>query len=437
MAAANAWSLGKESSTKKIKAVQQNPFNEEEVSDNFSESFPLILDQDIPEKGFEIVKKFEMAQMADMFFNTLGVILYYLCICIYLYGDLAIYAVAVPKSMRTVVCPDYKGRRYICNESNDTLLDYGNSSGCEGNWTWVGRDICMGSLSYIETYYVFLAVFTLLLCPWTFFNVQKTKILQIVTTITRNLAFIMMIVLALIEIIQGNRVGPKAFDFKELPNLFGICIYAFMCQHSLPGMITPMKSKKYVYPMLAADYGLILLFYLVMCYTAVYRFGGKLEDIYTLNFIHDTDVWSPLSYYLALFPVFTLSTNFPIISVTLRENLKVLGRKLVKGKEYPFVVDRIVFPLLAVIPPIAIAYGTTNVEILVSLTGSFPGVGVQYVIPVALAYFARRKFYKQFHSYKNKHKSPISFVFVFVAILVWAAASIIMIIVDDILKILQ
>ena len=27
MAAANAWSLGKESSTKKIKAVQQNPFN--------------------------------------------------------------------------------------------------------------------------------------------------------------------------------------------------------------------------------------------------------------------------------------------------------------------------------------------------------------------------------------------------------------------------
>jgi len=52
--------------------------------------------------------------------------------------------------------PNYKGRRLICNESNDTLLDYGTSSGCEGNWTWVGRNICMGSLSYTETYYVFL-----------------------------------------------------------------------------------------------------------------------------------------------------------------------------------------------------------------------------------------------------------------------------------------
>jgi len=34
---------------------------------------------------------------------------------------------------------------------------------------------------------LFQGVFTLLLCPWTFFDVQKTKILQIVTTVTRNL----------------------------------------------------------------------------------------------------------------------------------------------------------------------------------------------------------------------------------------------------------
>ena len=83
-------------------------------------------------------------------------------------------------------------------------------------------------------------------------------------------AFGMMIVIALIEIIQGNRQKQKLFNFRQLPDLFGVCIYSFMCQHSLPGMITPMKSKKYVFPMLAADYGLIFIFYSVMCYTAVY-----------------------------------------------------------------------------------------------------------------------------------------------------------------------
>ena len=30
-------------------------------------------------------------------------------------------------------------------------------------------------------------VFCLLLCPWTFFNVQRTKILQVITTVTRNI----------------------------------------------------------------------------------------------------------------------------------------------------------------------------------------------------------------------------------------------------------
>ena len=243
-----------------------------------------------------------------------------------------------------------------------------------------------------------------------------------------------MIVIALIEIIQGNRHKPKLFNFRQLPDLFGVCIYSFMCQHSLPGMITPMKSKKYVFPMLAADYGLIFILYSVMCYTAVYRFGGNLQDIYTLNFLDSSDVWRPLAYYLALFPVFTLSTNFPIISVTLRENLKVLCKKLTRGKEYPFIVDRIFFTLLAVVPPIAIAFATTNVEALVSWTGSFPGVGVQYVIPVALVYCARRKFYKQFRSYNNKHKSWIGGVVMFVIVLIWALASMIMIIIDRILK---
>ena len=72
--------------------------------------------------------------------------------------------------MYCVYSPDYEGRRFVCNNhTNDTnytsldyddygnLLDYddyGNSSDC--NRTWVGNDNCMGSLSYIETYYVFL-----------------------------------------------------------------------------------------------------------------------------------------------------------------------------------------------------------------------------------------------------------------------------------------
>ena len=42
--------------------------------------------------------------MASLFFNGWGRTLFYLCITIYLYGDLAIYAAAVAKSLRDVAC---------------------------------------------------------------------------------------------------------------------------------------------------------------------------------------------------------------------------------------------------------------------------------------------------------------------------------------------
>ncbi len=35
-------------------------------------------------------------------FLAVGIILYYIAICLYLYGDLAIYAVAIPKSLVVV-----------------------------------------------------------------------------------------------------------------------------------------------------------------------------------------------------------------------------------------------------------------------------------------------------------------------------------------------
>ena len=253
-----------------------------------------------------------------------------------------------------------------------------------------------------------------------------------------------MILLAIIDMAEGKRADPlpPPAKLEGFPVLFGVSIYSFMCQHSLPGMITPMKTKKNVLLMIFSDFSLILLFYLLLTYTGAFRFT-KLDDIYTLNFFNSSatrvTLRVVLGYFLALFPVFTLSTNFPIISITLRENLNSLFRALLRKwrgeQELPFLASRIIFPLLAVAPPILIAYATTNVEALVSITGSFPGVGVQYIIPVTLAISARRVIRKEFKTYDNKHRSHFSKVPVFVFVGVWTAVSFVLIVVDDALKI--
>ena len=255
-----------------------------------------------------------------------------------------------------------------------------------------------------------------------------------------------MIGIAVVELALGHHSRPSAASVEGFPVLFGVSVYAFMVHHSLPGMITPMKSKKRVLPLLTIDYALILVFYLTLTYTGAFRYSySQLQDLYSLNFFIDHKngeiVVRIISYYIALFPVFTLTTNFPIISITLRENLKSLSRLLLKpvlkGREIPYLVERIVFPLIAVVPPFIVAFATQKVEILVSITGSFPGIGIQYIVPVALAFAAKYAINKKYGQYTNKHSSPVSHRVFLVFVLIWTVISVLLVVADDVLKIVK
>uniref|UniRef100_A0A8C4RAI3 Uncharacterized protein n=1 Tax=Eptatretus burgeri TaxID=7764 RepID=A0A8C4RAI3_EPTBU len=67
---------------------------------------------------YDITDRVEMGQMASMFFNKVGVHLFYICIVVYLYGDLAIYAAAVPRSLAFVACG-----KLSCNNISTTFQD--------------------------------------------------------------------------------------------------------------------------------------------------------------------------------------------------------------------------------------------------------------------------------------------------------------------------
>lgn len=210
----------------------------------------------------------------------------------------------------------------------------------------------------------------------------------------------MAIVLAFICISKGEgNKDVRVASFSGVPNLFGVCIYAFMCQHSLPSFITPMKTKSNISLIFALDFGIILLFYAIMSFSAMFAFHD-INDLYTLNFQNYTPF---IHYFLALFPVFTLSTNFPIISITLRDNLKNLFFR--EGKPFSWTVDKIVFPIITLVPPICVAFATQDLEVLVGVTGSYAGAGVQYVIPATLVYYGRKEIRSLISTYNNKHRS--------------------------------
>jgi len=215
----------------------------------------------------------------------------------------------------------------------------------------------------------------------------------------------------------------------QVPNLFGVCVYSFMCHHSLPSLVTPIRKKRRLTSLLLGDYILILVFYALICLTGIFAFSS-IPDLYTLTFEPSLceRCYNPapvfLQYFLALFPVFTLSTSFPIIGITLRNNLKALC--LSDGKTYPFLLDRVLFPLLVIVPPVAVALGTNQIEFLVGITGSYAGTGIQYFIPVALVYCSRKAIAQTFGA-RAQHSlsSPFRHGAWLVLLITWAVACIV------------
>ena len=84
-------------------------------------------------------------------------------------------------------------------------------------------------------------------------------------------------------------------------------------------------------------------------------------------------------------PVFALTTNFPLICITLRNNLQtiipgILGIQLKRWQ----------CTLLAAVPPYVCAYLYRDVDSLAGITGGYAGVFIQLIIPAMLAILARR-----------------------------------------------
>jgi len=367
-------------------------------------------------------RQLELAEMADMLFNNVGRLAFSLCMVAYLYGDLAIYCTAVAKSLRDVSCTYSLSTANMTNTTSNATLQL--SDPC-----WAGV-----ALTRSDAYRIFVAVFLLLLGPFAFFNVSKTKYLQIFTTVMRWVAFIAMVTLSITRIADKSTPhgNPPVADFSTAPTVFGVSVYAFMCHHSIPSLVSPIKNKSAIAAIMATDYILIALFYLILAYTGIFAFP-TVPDLYTLAFQPDEGTTPTLpvqiaDYFLGLFPVFTLSTNFPIIAITLRNNLQTMVTDISIFSNMSPTTKKLLFPLLATIPPALVALGTENLGILVTITGAYAGAGIQYVIPCCLVFLARRRLNKLEKSLDTSLENPLASVFkhsgfVFL-VLAWSAMAV-------------
>lgn len=287
----------------------------------------------------------------------------------------------------------------------------------------------------LDCYRASLIGFIVVMGPFAFFNAQKTKYIQMCTVLLRWLAFSIMTSIAIRRLlVNGQEGNPPMANPYGVPALFGTCVYSFMCHHSLPSLVAPIRDKNGLHSLLSADYILICSFYLFLALTGSFAFA-TLDDLYTLNFIptaKQSDVILVfVEYFLALFPVFTLSASFPIIAITLRNNLQALFLDTSQLDDYNFVLRRCVFPLLAILPPVVVTYFTDSLTSLVSFTGSYAGTGIQYIIPIALVWQARRTCSQLLgQGIINEYRSPFRSVAWLIFVLIWACTCVVLVTVN-------
>ena len=71
------------------------------------------------------------------------------------------------------------------------------------------------------------------------------------------------------------------------------------------------------------------------------------------------------------------------------------------------------------------AFATTNLEVLVSITGSYAGAGIQYVVPACLVYFSRKHTRKAIGvGVQNHHSSWFKHTGWVIFVQVWAVGCI-------------
>lgn len=308
---------------------------------------------------FDIEEKFEMGHMSEMFLGTAGSTFFYTVLCLYLYGDLAIYAVSVATTLEKAT-----------------------------------------SASHQISYYSFLWGFVMFIGPFCFFNFQKTTYLQLFTMVMRNTAMVLMILLTVLDIAKGHFVPwdqLTLWDAEKSKELIGMTVFTFMCHHSIPSVIIPLADKGKTLKVVLVDYIIVLLYSSVMVFTAVInKPASQINPLYSLNF-SDHPV-GMVAKFLSLYPVFTLSSNFPLICITLRNNLMAL---FPFSKELFF--SQQIFTLVALMPPVVVAVFVHDVGQLVSLTGSFAGLAIMFVTPGLLVLYSRDRLDKTVPHWRQMH----------------------------------
>ena len=147
---------------------------------------------------------------------------------------------------------------------------------------------------FSELYYFVLIIFAVLVTPLCFGNFQNTRHLQVVIVVVRFLAYLLMLVVPMIFVFQGDpgitvsgdskvllasSNGNSSSIFSDLPtefyvdpsgisSVYGNAIFSFMLHHSIPGLLSPVRPERGAKVVLFIGFFACAIMYVALCTVA-------------------------------------------------------------------------------------------------------------------------------------------------------------------------
>ncbi|MBN3276686.1 TM104 protein, partial [Polyodon spathula] len=270
-------------------------------------------------------------------------------------------------------------------------------------------------------------LFILMVGPFVFFSVQKNQYVQVFASIMSFVVFSIMFVTSVVILARGQGRGtPILADLNAFPSVFGACSVAAVSHTVLPTVVPLIRNKTYLCQGVLAVFAAVTVLYLTLCLFVVFVFQEKdIQAVILVNFASCSII--PVIfviYILGLYTTIKVSANFPLNGVTLSDNLRSMFAGFQCSHAWP--VDRLLFPLAVIVPPLAISYSTHNIEMIVGITGSYTVNFIQYVTPSALVYLSRKEARARFgEDVKIKHASPFQHGFWIILALLYAAVGLV------------
>jgi amino acid permease len=266
-------------------------------------------------------RKFELTHLCNDFFGFKGKIVSQLSLCLYCYGLLWAYAAVFASSVDSLYY------QFVFRETCDIEVP--------ANW---GHNCQIG-------YYCCLVVYACFVVPLSCMNVGEQAAVQVLLTMYRFLAFGVMFVTVLFGLCyspnpfssdpNSHVSDPGYVKWGGFAGIFTTAAVALNFHFTIPDIIKPVRNKEYLREMTSSALVVATTFYLLMGILCSLYFGPHSRSLATLNWqsytghlggwggpFYTRPWWAVVVQLLVmLFPIFDMMSVFPLVAVSLGDNL--------------------------------------------------------------------------------------------------------------------